>query len=226
MTLLPCLWESFYWFSGFAFCIANSSHVSTFQHQLSITLLFFCHLLILNSHYFTSSKNVNIKFYMKLYTLGLITTIVINTRDCKQWQLLAEHKYVLNSKCVWLHALMCMLGKLAVFCLYIRKKICKNMFPWACTEVKFSAVISEYRYRVPKCCGLRFYEMSHMVYIVYCAKINFGAKAVSYICLDGFYCNELFHILWPLTINMKILESVHVFGDLVPSHVDSRQASI
>lgn len=37
---------------------------------------------------------------------------------------------------------------------------------------------------------------------------------------------SFFHILWPLTINMKILESVHVFGDLVPSHVDSRQASI
>lgn len=59
--------------------------------------------------------------------------------------------------------------------------------------------------------------MSHMAYIVYCAKINFGAKAVSCISLAGFCCTELFHIFMAsVTINMKILESVHVFGDLVP----------
>ena len=31
---------------------------------------------------------------MKFYTLGLIITIVINARGCKDAQLLAEHKYL------------------------------------------------------------------------------------------------------------------------------------
>lgn len=86
---------------------------------------------------------------MKLYTLGLITTIVINTHDCKQWR----GSYWQSVNICWIPSVWgCMHWSACwgswLFCLYVSKKICKSMFPWVCTEVKFSAMISEYRYYV------------------------------------------------------------------------------
>lgn len=100
-------WGSVYWFCGV--CVpyfANSSIADNFQHQLFITLLLFLSNLLIFNSLFHQLKNVNVKFYMKFYTLDLVTTLLINSHDCKhaQWQLLAEHKYFCIEFQICVHA--------------------------------------------------------------------------------------------------------------------------
>lgn len=45
---------------------------------------------------------------------------------------------------------------------------------------------------------MHFCEINHTIYAAYLAKINIGAKVVSYICLAVIYYDELFNILWSL----------------------------